>query len=105
MAHTTTGDVTVSTSADDQAVRERIVEAADGPFYARGIQSVGIDAVREAAGVSLKRLYSVIGSKEALVVAVLRHRQEIWRAGIDEARGSAVDARERLLSMFDFLDV
>lgn len=104
MGHTAKDATIGSVAEGDDELRERIIEAADGLFYARGIQSVGIDAVREAAGVSLKRMYALIGSKEALVVAVLRHRQAIWRAGIDEARGGTGDARERLLSMFDFLD-
>ncbi len=84
--------------------RQAIVEAADLLFYGRGIQSVGMDDVRGAAGVSLKRLYSVFPSKEALVIAVLGARHDIWETGIAAAVGRAVTPREKLLAMYDFLE-
>ncbi|WP_405371822.1 MULTISPECIES: TetR/AcrR family transcriptional regulator [unclassified Microbacterium] len=83
--------------------RERIVAAADELFYARGIHSVGMDEVRAAAGVSLKRLYAAFPSKEALLVAVLQHRRGIWDAGIAAARAGATSPREKLLAIYDFL--
>ncbi|MBF6132287.1 TetR/AcrR family transcriptional regulator [Nocardia otitidiscaviarum] len=85
-------------------MRERVVDAADTLFYERGIQSVGMDAVREAAGVSLKRIYSLFGSKDELVAAVLRRRSEVWDAGLASAIRPTMTARERLLAIFDFLD-
>lgn len=85
-------------------VRERVVEAADALFYERGIQAVGMDAVREAAGVSLKRIYSLFGSKDELIAAVLRRRSAMWDDGLASVVGPAMTARERLLSIFDFLD-
>ena len=56
---------------DDDAARERLLDAAEGLFYARGIQAVGMDAVREASGLPLKRLYALYPGKAALVEAVL----------------------------------
>nr|WP_221333359.1 TetR/AcrR family transcriptional regulator [Nocardia transvalensis] len=73
-------------------------------FYERGIQSVGMDAVRSAAGVSLKRIYSLFGSKDDLVLAVLRHRTEVWDRGLASTAQPGTTARERLLAIFDFLD-
>ena len=84
--------------------RERIVDAADRLFYGRGIQSVGMDAVRAAAHVPLKRLYAEFPSKDALLVEVLDHRTDIWNAGIAQASASAVTPREKLLAVYDFLD-
>ena len=55
------------------ASRDTIVEAADALFYGRGIQSVGMDDIRTAAGVSLKKLYSVFPSKESLVAAAVSY--------------------------------
>jgi AcrR family transcriptional regulator len=84
--------------------RDRIVAAADRLFYGRGIQSVGMDAVRTAAGLPLKRLYAEFPSKDALMVAVLEHRSGIWDAGIDDAAGRALTPRDKLLAVYDFLD-
>ncbi len=84
--------------------RRTIVEAADALFYGRGIQSVGMDDVRAAAGASLKKLYSVFPSKEALVVAVLDARHGIWESGVAGAVDRAVGPRAKLLAMYDFLE-
>lgn len=70
----------------------------------RGVQAVGMDAVRTEAGVSLKRIYSLFSSKDELIEAVLRHRTERWDAGIAAAAESARTPREKLLAVFDFLD-
>ena len=84
--------------------RDRILQAADRLFYGRGIQSVGMDAVRAESGVPLKRIYAEFPSKDALVLAVLAHRSAIWDAGIAAAAEGATSPRERLLAIYDFLD-
>lgn len=95
-----------TTVAKDAAedVRRRIVEAADALYYARGIQAVGMDEVRTAAGVSLKRLYGEFPGKEQLVLAVLEARHRLWEAGLEGAAAGIEDPRTRLLAMFDFLE-
>jgi len=83
---------------------ERILEAAGELFYREGIRSVGMDAVKEKAGVALGTLYRHFPSKGALVEAYLKRRDERWRAwlaGYVERKG---DPRERLLAVFDALD-
>ncbi|WP_020016410.1 TetR/AcrR family transcriptional regulator [Promicromonospora sukumoe] len=89
---------------DENAAREAVVRAADELFYARGVQAVGMDAVRTAAGVSLKRIYSLFASKDELIVAVLHHRTGVWDSGLASASERATTARERILAIFDFLD-
>ncbi|MFE7509410.1 TetR/AcrR family transcriptional regulator [Promicromonospora sp. NPDC057488] len=89
---------------DEKAAREAVVRAADELFYARGVQAVGMDAVRTAAGVSLKRIYSLFASKDELIVAVLHHRTGVWDSGLASASERATTARERILAIFDFLD-
>lgn len=84
--------------------RDRIVAAADRLFYGRGIQAVGMDAVRTEAGVPLKRVYSAFPSKDALVLEVLRHRTRIWDGGIAAAAAEATSPRGKLLAVYDFLD-
>ncbi|WP_020575079.1 helix-turn-helix domain-containing protein [Actinopolymorpha alba] len=48
----------------ERDVRTRIVEAADRLFYGRGIGRVGMDAVRDEAGASLKAICREFPSKE-----------------------------------------
>ncbi|MET8827216.1 TetR/AcrR family transcriptional regulator [Streptomyces sp. NPDC004610] len=87
------------------AVRDRALDAAEELFYRRGVQSVGMDAVRAASGLSLKRLYQLFPSKEGLVEAYLDRRDADWRgrlAGYVEGRGEG-DPRERILAVYDWL--
>ncbi|MCG2803712.1 MAG: TetR/AcrR family transcriptional regulator [Cellulomonas sp.] len=88
---------------DDWAAREQIVTAADRLFYGRGVQAVGMDAVRAQAGVSLKRIYALFPSKDDLVVAVLHHRSHRWDAGLAAATATVESPRDKLLAVFDFL--
>ncbi|WP_336320361.1 TetR/AcrR family transcriptional regulator [Streptomyces lavendofoliae] len=89
---------------DDGEARTRVLDAAEELFYGRGIQTVGMDAVRGASGVTLRRLYQLFPSKGALVEAYLLRRDARWRAGL-AAYVDAMDAppRERVLAVFDWL--
>lgn len=89
---------------DEKTAREAVIRAADELFYTRGVQAVGMDAVRTAAGVSLKRIYSLFASKDELIVAVLAHRTAVWDSGLATTSERATSARERILAIFDFLD-
>lgn len=84
--------------------REKILEAADQLFYGRGIQAVGMDAVRSASGVPLKRLYACFPSKESLVLEILRKRAESWNSSITAVTAAADSPRAKLLAVYDFLD-
>ncbi|QGV82180.1 TetR/AcrR family transcriptional regulator [Streptomyces ficellus] len=85
-------------------VRTRILDAAGELFYGQGVQAVGMDAVRAASGVTLRRLYQLFPSKDTLVEAYLLRRDSRWRGAL----ASYVDAvdgppRERVLAVFDWL--
>lgn len=83
--------------------REQVVRAADQLFNAHGVHAVGMDRVRDAAGVSLKKIYSMFPSKEALILAVLEGRTRQWNAGIAACADGLSSPREKLLAVFDFL--
>ncbi|WP_405897498.1 TetR/AcrR family transcriptional regulator [Streptomyces sp. NBC_00727] len=83
--------------------RDALLDAAEGLFYARGIQVVGMDAVRAASGLSLKRIYQRFATKEDLVVAVLRRRDQRWRGDLAAYVERVPDAGERVLAVFDWL--
>jgi AcrR family transcriptional regulator len=88
---------------DTSTDHDRIVRAAHDLFYGRGIQAVGMDAVRTASGVPLKRLYAQFPSKDALVVEVLHYTSGLWDAGIASAADAVEAPREKLLAIYDFL--
>ena len=83
--------------------RERVVDAADALFYSRGIRAVGMDDVRNEAGVSLKRLYTLFPGKDSLVLAVLHKRHAMWTEGLTAAIDATDGAREKLLAVYDYL--
>lgn len=88
---------------DEGKVRDIVIEAADALFYGRGIQSVGMDEVRKASGVSLTGLYRLFSSKESIVLAVLEYRHRLWTDGVKEAVDRAASPRDRLLAVYDYL--
>lgn len=90
---------------DTETVREQALEAADQLFYARGLHSVGMTEVRDASGVSLKGLYQLFPSKEALIAAYLARRDARWRAELIEyVERNGGTASERILLVFDSLE-
>lgn len=95
--------MTMNTAETTLDPRDRVVDAADDLFYARGVATVTMDQLRDASGVSLKRLYALFPSKEDVVVAVLEHRREVWARGIEGLIDAAPDPRSRVLAVYDFL--
>lgn len=84
--------------------RAHIVDVADELFYARGIQTVGMDEIRTGAGVSLRKLYAAFPGKDQLIAAVLAGRHDLWEHGIEQAVDAAGTPRDKLLAMYDFLE-
>ena len=68
---------TLSTTSE---ARLRILETADRLFYREGVRAVGIDRVIAEAGVAKATLYAHFPSKDDLIVATLKHREESVRA-------------------------
>lgn len=56
--------------------RQRILETADRLFYQEGIRAVGIDRIIAEAKVAKMSLYKHFPSKDDLILAVLKHREE-----------------------------
>ena len=80
----------------------RVLDAASRLFYERGIHSVGVDTIAEAAGVTKKTLYDRFGSKEALVVSYLQHRDARWRDHVEACLARVPEPGvERVLAVFD----
>lgn len=101
-------------TADREAAnREALLDATEALVYARGVQAVGMDQIREASGLSLKRIYALFPAKEDLVVGMLRRRDRRWRASLaafveqsgagQSGAGQTGDPAERVLALFDWL--
>ncbi|PZS39146.1 MAG: TetR family transcriptional regulator [Pseudonocardiales bacterium] len=87
----------------DPDVRRRLLDAAERLFYERGVQAVGVDAVVADAGVATKTLYAHFGSKNALVEAYLRRRDQRWLGWLRGAVATAEPGPGRVLAVFDAL--
>ena len=85
---------------------ERILATAYELFSRRGIRAVGIDEIIETAGVAKATLYRHFPSKDALVLAFLQRREDVWTHGWveREARSRADDPEDQLLAIFDIFD-
>lgn len=80
----------------------RVLDAASRLFYEHGIHAVGVDTIAEAAGVTKKTLYDRFGSKEALVVSYLQHRDARWREHVAaELARVPAPGPDRILAIFD----
>jgi AcrR family transcriptional regulator len=90
----------------NEGARGRILSTAYDLFCRHGVQTIGIDRIVAEAGVAKMTLYRHFGSKEALVVAVLDLREELWtnRWIAAESRRRAEAPRERLLVVFEMFD-
>ncbi|MEU3788607.1 TetR/AcrR family transcriptional regulator [Streptomyces fructofermentans] len=88
---------------DSTVARDQALDAADRLFYGRGIQAVGMDDIRGASGLSLKRLYQLFPAKEHLVVAYLERRDVRWRRRLAEHVATHEDPAGRVLAVFDWL--
>ena len=89
-----------------EAARERILSTAYDLFSRRGIRDVGIDEIIDRAGVAKATLYRHFPSKDALVLAFLERREQLWTLGFVEAgaRHRGQTPEERLLAIFDVFD-
>lgn len=91
------------TDEQNRLDRVALLDAAERLFYERGIQAVGMDEVRAASGLPLKRIYRFFAAKEDLVVAVLKRRDQRWRGSLADHVEQVPGPRERVLAVFDWL--
>jgi AcrR family transcriptional regulator len=87
--------------------RERLIHVAIELVYTHGFQAVGVDQVIAAAGVSKTTFYKHFESRDDLLVAAIKTRDEWESAGFNAAmqKLSGDDPRSKLLAIFDVLDL
>ena len=82
--------------------REQIISHALTLFYQHGFNATGIDKIIKDAGVSKKTLYNHFHSKDELILATLRKRDELFRNNLmRETERLGHTPRERLSTLFD----
>jgi AcrR family transcriptional regulator len=82
---------------------DRILATAYELFSRRGIRGVGVNELISSSGVSKATFYRHFPSKDALVLAFLELRDQVWTVDIivAEANRRGNTPEERLLAVFD----
>ncbi|MCP1387488.1 TetR/AcrR family transcriptional regulator [Corynebacterium sp. TA-R-1] len=81
--------------------RQRLLDAATKLFNEEGIRVIGIDRILREADVAKASLYSLLGSKDNLVVAYLERMDEEFRQRWDERARASSDVDSKILAFFD----
>ena len=81
--------------------RERLLAAAEDLFYTEGVH-IGVDRLCDVAQVSKRSMYQHFGSKDEVLVEMLKLRASHVMDGLDIAPDAA--PRERILAVFDALN-
>jgi AcrR family transcriptional regulator len=85
-------------------LKDKILQTASELFYSQGVRATGVDAIAKAANTTKMSLYKYFPSKDELVIAFLRKRDEdftTWFVG--QVEGRADDPNARLLAIFDVI--
>ena len=66
-------------------LRQRVLDTAAELFYRDGVRAVGVDRIAAESGVAKMTLYYHFRSKDELVAAWLRRRDEEWMSWLEAA--------------------
>jgi AcrR family transcriptional regulator len=85
---------------------DRILATAYELFSRRGIRGVGVNELISSSGVSKATFYRHFPAKDALVLAFLELRDQVWTVDliVAEARRRGSTAEEQLLAVFDVFE-
>lgn len=83
--------------------RDELVRKALVIFYRQGFHATGMDLLVAETGISKTTMFKHFRSKEELILAVLRLRDEDFRNWLFRRMEEAGDARAQLAAMFDAL--
>ncbi|WP_291313877.1 TetR/AcrR family transcriptional regulator [Corynebacterium sp. UBA2622] len=81
--------------------RQRLLDAATKLFTEEGIRVIGIDRILREADVAKASLYSLLGSKDNLVIAYLERLDADYRARWEERVSKLADIDDEILAFFD----
>lgn len=80
---------------------QHLLTVASALFYERGIRAAGVNLIAARAGVTKMTLYAHFGSKDGLVAAHLRARDQRWRDELQSRLAATSTPREQLLAIAD----
>lgn len=82
--------------------KQQLIETARSLFSKHGFHAVGIDTISKESGVTKKTLYHHFRSKEELILAVLRHYDQVFRNHFMQTVESKKNSpKEKLLAVFE----
>lgn len=81
--------------------RRRLLDSATNLFSTEGIRVIGIDRILREADVAKASLYSLFGSKDALVIAYLEAMDQAYRAAWTQRTAQLTDPQDKILAFFD----
>lgn len=83
--------------------RDRILAVAYQLFSRRGVRDVGVNELIERSGVAKATFYRHFPSKDALVLAFLEQRDQLWTVDsiVGQAKLRGTTPTEQLLAIFD----
>ncbi|MER0070631.1 TetR/AcrR family transcriptional regulator [Corynebacterium sp. KPL2850] len=81
--------------------RSRLLESATKLFKTEGIRVIGIDRILREADVAKASLYSLFGSKDALVIAYVESLDEQFRQDWEQRTAAMQDPDQKILAFFD----
>ena len=85
--------------------RDELVRKALEAFYRNGFHATGMDMLVAETGISKTSMYKHFRTKEDLILAVLRLRDEYFRNWLYRRMDELADGpREQLIAMFDALE-
>lgn len=84
--------------------RDELVRRALEIFYREGFHATGMDLLAAETGISKTTMFKHFRSKEDLILAVLRLRDDEFRGWLFRRMQQAGPPRAQLLAMFDALD-
>ncbi len=83
--------------------RNELIDAAMRVFYRHGFHASSLDDILKEGGISRMTLYNHFKSKDELILAAMRRRDEIFRNKLMKfVESKAKTPRERILAVFDF---
>ncbi|MHD0194945.1 TetR/AcrR family transcriptional regulator [Corynebacterium diphtheriae] len=91
---------TTSRRRNRPSPRQRLLDGATQLFTTEGIRVIGIDRILREADVAKASLYSLFGSKDALVIAYLQNLDEKWREQYYERTAEMGSPSEKILAFF-----
>lgn len=85
--------------------REELVESAMKVFSCNGFHNTGLDLILKDSGISRMTLYNHFKSKDELIVAAMRRRDELFRNSLMKfVEAGGRDPISQILAIFDCLD-